>query len=563
MTLVTALVLRRMRVPLLVLIAAYAVSILGLVLMPGADDQGRPWRMGFFEAFYFVSYMATTIGFGEIPHQFSSAQRLWTTGSIYLTVVAWFFALGNILTLVQDAGFRHALTESRFARSVRRLRDPFYLVCGYGDTGSLLVRALSERGLQTVVLDIKAERISALRLDDLRLYVPGLVADASIPQHLAEAGLQHPRCIGVVALTDRDEVNLQVAITAKLLNPKLEVICRAETHEVAANMASFGTEHVINPFDAFAARLAIALHSPAVHVLYEWLTGVPGNALSPVVYPPHGTWILCGYGRFGKAVRRYLDYEGLKTIVIEARPEQADCADCIVGRGTEAVTLREACIDEAVGIVAGTDDDANNLSILMTARQLNANMFFVARQNKRANQAIFAAARADLVIHRSEIIAREVMARITTCLMPRFLRLARHQKNEWAAELMDRLSATVGPVVPDIWAVEISWDRAPGLMQGLDQGIDIRLHHLSQDSRDRTQQLPCLALLLTRDGEDKLLPAEDTALRSDDVLLFCGRGGVASRMAWVAENLNAITYVVTGDERPSGYVWRVLSRRHD
>ena len=55
MTLVTALVLRRMRVPLLVLIAAYAVSILGLALVPGVDDQGRPWRMGFFEAFYFVS----------------------------------------------------------------------------------------------------------------------------------------------------------------------------------------------------------------------------------------------------------------------------------------------------------------------------------------------------------------------------------------------------------------------------------------------------------------------------------------------------------------------------
>ncbi|HHJ81110.1 MAG TPA: potassium transporter TrkA, partial [Candidatus Tenderia electrophaga] len=81
-----ALVLRRMRAPLIVLISAYAISILGLVLIPGVDDQGNPWNMSFFHAFYFVSYMATTIGFGEIPFEFTNGQRLWTTIAMYLTV---------------------------------------------------------------------------------------------------------------------------------------------------------------------------------------------------------------------------------------------------------------------------------------------------------------------------------------------------------------------------------------------------------------------------------------------------------------------------------------------
>jgi len=61
------LILRRMRAPLAVLIVAYAISILGLVLIPGTDAEGNPWRMDFFHAFYFVSYMATTIGCGELP----------------------------------------------------------------------------------------------------------------------------------------------------------------------------------------------------------------------------------------------------------------------------------------------------------------------------------------------------------------------------------------------------------------------------------------------------------------------------------------------------------------
>ena len=35
--------------------------------------------MGFFDAFYFMSYTATTIGFGELPQAFNDAQRMWVT----------------------------------------------------------------------------------------------------------------------------------------------------------------------------------------------------------------------------------------------------------------------------------------------------------------------------------------------------------------------------------------------------------------------------------------------------------------------------------------------------
>jgi len=74
--------------------------------------------------------------------------------------------------------------------------------------------------------------------------------------------------------------------------------------------------------------------------------------------PPRGTWVLCGYGRFGKAVHRYLDFEGVETVIIEKELEMTKAPKgAIHGRGTEAVTLREAHIEKAVGIVAGTDDD--------------------------------------------------------------------------------------------------------------------------------------------------------------------------------------------------------------
>ena len=56
--------LRRLRVPLITLILAYAISVAGLVAMPGLDGQGLPASLSFFHAFYVVSYTATTIGYG-------------------------------------------------------------------------------------------------------------------------------------------------------------------------------------------------------------------------------------------------------------------------------------------------------------------------------------------------------------------------------------------------------------------------------------------------------------------------------------------------------------------
>lgn len=553
--------LRRLHSPLIVLILVYAVSILGFTLIPGMDDQGRPWRMDFFHAFYFVSFMGTTIGFGEIPYPFTDAQRLWATVSIYATVVAWLYGIGSLLSALQDPGFRRLLTEQAFLRAVRRIRDPFYLVCGYGDTGSMLVRALTDAGFNAVVVEKRQERIDALELADLRSYVPALCADAAEPDNLCKAGLKNPRCIGVVALTNVDAVNLQVAITSNLLNPHLTTIARAETREMEANIASFGANHIINPFDTFAGRLALALHSPGTYLLYEWMTAVPGEALLEPLYPPHGKWILCGYGRFGKAVYERLRQENIEVTVIEARPEAAGAPPGTVkGLGTEAQTLRLAGVDEAVGIVAGTDDDANNLSILMTARDLNPKLFRVARQNSRSNDAIFRAAKLDLIMRRGSIIAHKIFALIQTPLLETFLRLARQQDNDWANRLNSRIYGVVEDRAPATWEVDITPGDAPALYARARREGDLRLGHVCRDPRDRNRSLPCIPLLCERGGEDILLPDADFPLRSGDRLLFCGHPHARWMMEWVRGNDNVLNYVITGEEHPAGHLWRWFTR---
>jgi len=305
------LILRRMRAPLIVLIVIFAVSVLGLTLIPGQDTQGAPWRMGFFDAFYVMSYTASTIGFGEIPYPFTYSQRMWVTISIYLTVIGWAYAIGSLLALLQDRAFRSALALQHFSRKVSRLHEPFLLIAGYGRTGELLGHSFDALGRRFVVLDRSDERIDALELGSYRGDVPGLAADARDPGHLAVAGLGHACCEAVVALTDDEEANLAVVMAAALLRPELPVIARVTSHAIAERMQAFGNPSTVNPFDRFGDHLRLALRAPSSYQLMTWLESGPGAELPSRGDPPRsGRWIVCGYGRLGREVTMDLRAEG-------------------------------------------------------------------------------------------------------------------------------------------------------------------------------------------------------------------------------------------------------------
>jgi len=557
------LILRRMRTPLITLIVSYAIAVFGFTLMPGVDAQGNPWHMSLFESFYVVSYTATTIGFGEIPYAFSTAQRLWMTFSIYLTVIAWFYAIGKIITLAQDSALRQAVTIAHFARAVRLLHQPFYIVCGYGGTGSLLVEALDRIGIRAVAVEISQDRINELELQDYQSPVPGLCADARLPEILLQAGILHPMCGGVTALTDDDHANLAIAVAVKLLNPELKVLCRAENQETAANMASFGTDLIINPYELFGEHLAMEVHALGTYLLHEWLTGVPGSSLPSPACPPIGKWIVCGYGRFGKSVSSNLEREQMQTVIVEADPALTNCNDCIVGTGAEARTLIEAGIHDAVGIVAGTDNDVSNLSIVMTALELKPDLFVVIRKNKRSNAPLFQQFNADITMQPSDIIAHECLAHLVTPLLAQFLTLARSQSNAWANQLVGHLVETIGEQVPEKWRVTLSGEQTPAIVNYLGHGKSITLATLMHDPAKREENLPLVPLLLVRGDETVLLPEPSLPLEIGDRILFCGKHMAKSAQSLLLTNRKVLTYVLDGTEIPDGLIWRwIYARRY-
>ena len=516
--------LRRLRAPLVVLIFVYAVAVLGFTLVPGVDPNGHPWRMSFFHAFYFVSFLGSTIGLGEIPYPFSDAQRLWATVAIYGTVLSWLYAIGALFNVLQDPLFRRILHESSVERAVRRLRDPFYLICGYDDAGALVARELGEDGTHMVVVDVNPARIENVEVDELHVPVPALRGDASDPQVLTAAGLRHPDCAGVLALTGNDRVNLKIALTARLLNKDLPVICAARAHVVQASMADAGAEHIINPFDTFADRLAMSIRAPSLHVIYESLTTQRGTAMTAPVTLPRGRWILCGSGPFSRALRRHLTRLQIETTVVDTKLDDTCTEDGgVCGEPIDDEVLKRAGIEQADAIVAGTDVDADNLVIALHARSLNKALFIAARQTQRRNTSVFRAAPADLIMLTGYVIAAEVLRIIRAPQLSYFLRLARTQDEAWAAALLDRMRHTIGEAQVESWSVAIDGASAPGVCAALRSGRSVRLRHLMAVAQGNERLVRAVPLLRRGAQEKELLPALDAAVREGDQILFCGR----------------------------------------
>ena len=552
-------ILRRMRVPIVILIVVYTISMLGLTLIPGIDSNGKETSpMSFFHAFYFVSYTATSLGFGEVPNTFSDAQRMWVLVCMYLTVISWSYAFITLIALFTDQKFYSTLVTNNFKHKVKNFREPFYIICGCGETGSLIAHTFDYMSRAFVILEKDENRSQELLLEDFYTLPPTLNVDAALPDNLKIAGLEHPKCKGVLAVTSDEESNLAISIATRLISPKLPVIARARTPSIQANMASFGTTHIINPFARFAEHLALSISKPEQIRLIQILTSFPNTKLSNTTdNPPSGYWILCGYGRFGRAIAKRFRKAGIEITIID--PALVDAERRVVGTGTEASTLLEADIKRAVGIIAGTHDDINNLSIAVTAKELKKDLFVVARQNVASNSPLFEAFNAEITFVPGKIVAQECMAILSAPLLANFLELLKSKNEAWNKNLVYSLENLCEGFTPVIWEIKLNISEAPAAYHSLMKGMRFTLGDILIDSADRYQLLPVVTLMVSRVNGAILVPDDDLLLSAGDSLLFASSYLAKSKLQMALQMINEFNYVLTGKEEP-GHLWKFLEK---
>jgi voltage-gated potassium channel len=555
--------MRRMRAPLIVLLLVYFFSTMAMMAVPGMDPDGKPFHMSFLNASYFMAILQTTIGFGEIPYTFTGAQRMLVFWLLLPNVVAWLYSIGTLLGLILDKQFQAAFQRSRFSRQVRGIKEPFYIVCGLGNTGYMTLSGLLSRGIQVVVIEYDEVTVRHMMLKDKFAHVPALAGRAGERANLELAGLRLDNCCGVIATTNDDQVNLTVAITVKLLRPEIAVLARSEIERVCDNMASFNTDLIVNPYRIFAERISLALSSPIKYLVQDWLIAVPGSKLCKFTEPPTGPWIVCGAGRFGIRTIEELEKSGLPVTVIDVHPDRLPAyQNAVLGRGTEAHTLEEAGIADAEGIVAATGDDIDNLSIIMTARHLNPRLFVVARQERRQHDQLFKSSGADMVARRSRIVARHMLSFVTTPLLQSFLEHLIRTDESFAERTAARLKDVLENRAPSIWVFELKGEVAKNLRFVRAQTSKVTLEHISRNSRsEENEHLPCVCLSLERGAQRIFLPDDSTELQIHDRLLFAGRGHARRQMLWTLMDSHSLLVNATGKHLPRGALWRWMSNR--
>ena len=114
-------------------------------------------------------------------------------------------------------------------------------------------------------------------------------------------------------------------------------------------------------------------------------------------------YIVCGFGRVGRAVALKLQDEGVQLVVIDiAEDAVAEAEGCslltVHGDPARDDVLRSAQIEDASGLIAATGNDVDNVYISLTARGLNPNLHIVARASQPDAENKLVRAGADQVV---------------------------------------------------------------------------------------------------------------------------------------------------------------------
>ena len=507
----------RMRPFVLLLLSAYALGTLVFWSIPATGEQGT-FHMSFLDALYMVAITGTTIGFGEFPVPFNAAQRGFVLVYAHLVVVCWLLFAGGFINAIQSTAFKRAFSTWNFRRQVRALKLRYMVVIGYGQTGLRVVDYLTDYGIPCVVIDRNPLKIQHLDAVSFRSPVLGHVGDGADPRVLDDAGALRSQCVAVVSLTDSDRTNLGVATAVKLLSPNRELFVRSEHDDTTRNLLSFGTEHVLDPFRLFARSLATRISQPLHFGLIDQLLDPTQTKIEVPKPVDEGHWVVCGYGRLGRSIRDALEARGLSVHIVDPAVTDAP-PGWVKGLGTEDQPLRAANIDQAAGLIAGTNHDPDNLSIWMTARHSRPDLMGVGRLNRPMNKEVFEKAKWDVLMNPADVIAEELVARLRTPMLKSFIHHLEGQSEAWVQGLVQEARSRCGDEDLENWDLALTESRVPKIYSALGQ---MTLKQLMGPG--------VLCLKLRRNGEKLYRPDENTVLQGEDRLLFWGRSEARANM---------------------------------
>jgi Trk K+ transport system NAD-binding subunit len=230
------------------------------------------------DALYFSVGMVTGAGGAEqVVEHTPDSIKIFTAVMMLVGagVIGIFYALLNDFVL--GARFKQFLDAARVP--VRN----HHIVCGLGGIGIQIVNQLHCHGHEVVVIerDLSNRFLSSVR----SMGIPVLHGDASLSATLKAANVQ--RAEALLAVTSDDTANLEIALSAKSLTPKLPVVVRnQDPHFSRMVQQVFEFEAVLCPAELATPSFAAA--ALGGRILGNGMTGnTLWVALATMITPGH------------------------------------------------------------------------------------------------------------------------------------------------------------------------------------------------------------------------------------------------------------------------------------
>lgn len=244
----TAQYLRRFNLSLLSIIGVLFFGVTGFIIL---EDYTLS------EAFYMTIITISTVGFGigkelsEIGYWFISILII-----VNMSVVA--YAVTTVTSFVAEGELTKYLKDYRVYQKVQNLSN-HVIVCGFGRHGQEIVQELMKNKLQFVVIENDEQKISELRVQGDFLFMDG---DATHDQILLEAGIKKAQSI--IITTGHDAENVFITLSARQLNPKLNIVSRSVDKITERKLMRAGATHVVVPERLGGFYMATLVHKPEI-----------------------------------------------------------------------------------------------------------------------------------------------------------------------------------------------------------------------------------------------------------------------------------------------------------
>lgn len=142
-----------------------------------------------------------------------------------------------------------------------------------------------------------------------------------------------------------------------------------------------------------------------------------------------GHTIVCGYGRVGRSVASRLAAKGIDLVIVDIAEDRIERAHdhgfaAVLGNATFEDVLTAAGLERAASLVACVHSDAENLSIVLSARVRRTDLYILARASDVDAERRIRMAGADRVITPPEVGAERLAALVLHPQLTEFVDIA-------------------------------------------------------------------------------------------------------------------------------------------